>query len=34
VCFFDKGEIVEDGPPEVLFTNPKEARTREFLKLD
>ncbi|MBC7204571.1 MAG: amino acid ABC transporter ATP-binding protein, partial [Pusillimonas sp.] len=33
VCFFDKGEIVEDGPPEMLFTNPKEARTREFLML-
>lgn len=34
ICFFDKGEIVEDGPPETICTQPKEARTREFLKLD
>ncbi|PLC48277.1 ectoine/hydroxyectoine ABC transporter ATP-binding protein EhuA [Pollutimonas subterranea] len=32
VCFFDKGKIVEEGPPEVLYTSPKEERTREFLK--
>jgi len=32
VCFFDKGKIVEEGPPEELFTAPKEARTQEFLK--
>lgn len=32
VCFFDKGRILEQGPPEVLYTNPKEERTREFLK--
>ncbi len=32
VCFFDKGVIVEDGPPEVMFTAPQEDRTREFLK--
>ncbi|HBT31582.1 MAG TPA: ectoine/hydroxyectoine ABC transporter ATP-binding protein EhuA [Pusillimonas sp.] len=32
VCFFDKGEIVEQGPPEVLFEQPREIRTREFLK--
>ncbi len=32
VCFFDKGRILEEGPPEVLYTNPKEERTREFLK--
>ena len=32
VCFFDKGKIKEEGPPEQLFTEPKEQRTREFLK--
>lgn len=32
VCFFDKGKIKEEGTPEELFTNPKEERTREFLK--
>lgn len=29
--FMDKGYVAEDAPPEVLFTNPKNARTREFL---
>ena len=32
VCFFDKGRIKEQGTPEELFTDPKEGRTREFLK--
>ena len=32
VCFFDKGTIVEQGPPEALFGSPREARTQEFLK--
>jgi polar amino acid transport system ATP-binding protein len=32
VCFFDKGIIKEQGSPEELFTNPREERTREFLK--
>uniref|UniRef100_UPI00333F5039 ectoine/hydroxyectoine ABC transporter ATP-binding protein EhuA n=1 Tax=Castellaniella defragrans TaxID=75697 RepID=UPI00333F5039 len=32
VCFFDKGAIIEQAPPEEIFTAPREARTREFLK--
>jgi polar amino acid transport system ATP-binding protein len=32
VCFFDQGRIREQGPPEELFTDPKEDRTRAFLK--
>ncbi len=32
VCFFDKGVIVEEGPPEQLFTAPTEERTQAFLK--
>ena len=32
VCFFDKGRIVEEGPPEQVFSAPSEARTQEFLK--
>lgn len=32
VIFMDGGKIVEEGPPEEIFTNPKEERTREFLK--
>ena len=29
--FMDKGYIAEDAPPDVLFTAPKNPRTREFL---
>lgn len=32
VVFMDKGVIVEEGAPEEIFNNPKEERTREFLK--
>lgn len=32
VLFFDRGRIVEQGPPEQIFTNPKEERTQSFLK--
>lgn len=32
VIFMDKGNIVEEGPPEEIFTNPKNSRTREFLR--
>ena len=31
VVFMDQGVIVEEGEPEVFFTNPKNDRTREFL---
>ncbi|WP_448118168.1 ectoine/hydroxyectoine ABC transporter ATP-binding protein EhuA [Pseudomonas serbica] len=31
VLFFDKGRIVEQGPPDKIFTNPKEERTQAFL---
>lgn len=31
VVVFDKGDIVEIGPPEEIFTNPKTERTRVFL---
>lgn len=31
VSFMDKGVVVEEGAPEVFFTNPKEPRTRQFL---
>ncbi|MCV2890984.1 amino acid ABC transporter ATP-binding protein [Ruegeria aquimaris] len=32
VLFMDKGVVVEEGPPEVLFKNPTQPRTREFLR--
>jgi general L-amino acid transport system ATP-binding protein len=31
VLFFDEGRIVEEGPPEELFSTPKEERTKRFL---
>ena len=31
VLFFDQGVILEEGPPEQIFTSPRQARTREFL---
>lgn len=32
VVFMDNGFIAEEGSPEEIFNNPKEERTREFLK--
>ncbi|WP_340148704.1 ectoine/hydroxyectoine ABC transporter ATP-binding protein EhuA [uncultured Sneathiella sp.] len=32
VLFFEKGQIVESGPPNEIFKNPKEERTRNFLR--
>ncbi|NLM03674.1 MAG: amino acid ABC transporter ATP-binding protein [Clostridiales bacterium] len=32
VVFMDKGVIAEEGTPEEIFNNPKEERTKEFLK--
>jgi polar amino acid transport system ATP-binding protein len=31
VCFLDHGVIAEEGPPEQIFSDPREERTREFL---
>jgi len=31
VCFLDKGVIIEEGPPNEIFSAPKQARTRTFL---
>ena len=31
VCFLDDGVILEEGPPEQLFTSPQEPRTKAFL---
>lgn len=32
VIFMDEGVIAEEGRPENIFNNPKEERTKEFLK--
>jgi polar amino acid transport system ATP-binding protein len=31
VCFLDEGVLLEQGPPEQIFTSPQEPRTRQFL---
>jgi polar amino acid transport system ATP-binding protein len=31
VCFLDGGVILEQGPPEQIFSAPREPRTRQFL---
>jgi polar amino acid transport system ATP-binding protein len=32
VCFLDAGVILEEGPPEQIFSSPREERTRRFLQ--
>jgi polar amino acid transport system ATP-binding protein len=32
VCFLDAGVICEEGPPEQIFGDPQNDRTRMFLK--
>ncbi len=32
VCFLDAGAILEEGPPQQIFSAPREERTRQFLQ--
>ena len=32
VCFLDEGVILEQGPPSQIFSDPQEARTKQFLQ--
>jgi len=32
VCFLDQGRILEQGPPDEIFSRPKEQRTQQFLE--
>ena len=32
VCFLDNGRILEEGPPEAIFTRPQQERTQAFLR--
>jgi polar amino acid transport system ATP-binding protein len=32
VCYLHKGQILEEGPPQRIFTAPTNERTAEFLK--
>lgn len=31
VLFMDEGNIIEQGTPEAIFTNPQHPRTQDFL---
>jgi polar amino acid transport system ATP-binding protein len=32
VCFLDDGVLLEEGPPEEIFSSPKNPRTQQFLE--
>lgn len=32
IIFMEQGKVIEEGPPNEIFDNPKEERTREFLQ--
>jgi polar amino acid transport system ATP-binding protein len=32
VCFLDAGVILEEGPPQEIFSSPKNPRTQQFLQ--
>ena len=32
VCFLDEGRILEEGPPQQIFSAPREPRTQQFLQ--
>ncbi len=32
VCSVDDGVILEEGPPEQIFREPREPRTQQFLQ--
>jgi polar amino acid transport system ATP-binding protein len=32
ICFLEEGRIIEEAPPAELFTDPKDERTRRFLR--
>jgi polar amino acid transport system ATP-binding protein len=32
ICFLDEGVILEEGPPDQIFTAPREPRTERFLE--
>jgi polar amino acid transport system ATP-binding protein len=32
ICFLDAGVILEQGPPQQILSEPKEARTQQFLQ--
>jgi polar amino acid transport system ATP-binding protein len=32
VCFLDEGMILEEGPPDRIFSSPREPRTQRFLQ--
>jgi len=33
IVYMEDGQIVEEGPPDMIFSNPKDERTRNYLKI-
>lgn len=33
IVFMDDGQIVEEGTPDQIFYNPKDERTKQYLKI-
>ena len=33
VVFIDKGQIIEEAPPEEFYENPKTERAKQFLNM-
>jgi polar amino acid transport system ATP-binding protein len=32
ICFLCEGSVYEEGPPELIFSDPRRERTRAFLR--
>ncbi|MEL6523776.1 MAG: amino acid ABC transporter ATP-binding protein [Pseudomonadota bacterium] len=32
ICFLDQGQILEEGPPNQIFQDPQQKRTKDFLR--
>jgi polar amino acid transport system ATP-binding protein len=32
ICFLDQGVILEEGPPDEIFSRPRQERTQRFLQ--
>ncbi|MFC2132086.1 amino acid ABC transporter ATP-binding protein, partial [Bacteroidota bacterium] len=33
IIYMEDGQIIEEGPPDIMFSNPKDERTRQYLKI-
>ena len=33
IVYMEDGQIIEEGPPDIIFSNPRDERTRQYLKI-